>query len=75
MPQLYAKLQKQVVKLSMKEIWQKRLDRFMQEHEGYLSKEDLAKYEGEWVEPISTNYKERYDVWEILARMGKDSSR
>ena len=41
-----------------------KIDRFMQEHEGYLSKEDLAKYEVEWVEPISTNYK-GYDVWEI----------
>jgi len=31
---------------------------------GYLSGEDLAAYEPEWVEPICINYR-GYDVWEI----------
>ncbi len=31
---------------------------------GYLSKEDLAGYQPEWVEPISVNYR-GYDVFEI----------
>ena len=37
---------------------------FIQKHGGFLTKEDLANYQPEWVEPISTNYK-GYDVWEI----------
>lgn len=41
-----------------------KIDHFMKEHDGYLTKEDLAKFEVEWVDPISTNYK-GYDVWEI----------
>ncbi|MFC3880997.1 gamma-glutamyltransferase [Algoriphagus namhaensis] len=40
------------------------MDAFMKKHEGYLSYEDLAKHEGEWVEPVSTNYR-GYDVWEL----------
>jgi gamma-glutamyltranspeptidase/glutathione hydrolase len=31
---------------------------------GYLSYEDLASHTGEWVEPVSTNYR-GYDVWEL----------
>jgi gamma-glutamyltranspeptidase / glutathione hydrolase len=31
---------------------------------GFLTKEDLASYQAEWVDPISVNYK-GYDVWEI----------
>ena len=31
---------------------------------GYLTKEDLADYRAEWVEPIHINYR-GYDVWEI----------
>jgi gamma-glutamyltranspeptidase/glutathione hydrolase len=31
---------------------------------GFLSYEDLAAHRGEWVEPISTNYR-GYDVWEL----------
>lgn len=37
---------------------------FIQKHGGYLSKEDLAAYEAEWVDPISVHYK-GYDIWEI----------
>ncbi|MHA7131895.1 gamma-glutamyltransferase [Algoriphagus namhaensis] len=40
------------------------MDAFMKKHDGYLSYEDLAKHEGEWVEPVSTNYR-GYDVWEL----------
>ncbi|MHC0036488.1 gamma-glutamyltransferase [Pseudoneobacillus sp. C159] len=31
---------------------------------GFLTKEDLASYRAEWVDPISVHYK-GYDVWEI----------
>ncbi|MFC4818810.1 gamma-glutamyltransferase [Dokdonella ginsengisoli] len=31
---------------------------------GFLSYEDLAAHSGEWVEPVSTNYR-GYDVWEL----------
>jgi len=31
---------------------------------GFLSYEDMAAHKGEWVEPISTNYR-GYDVWEL----------
>ncbi len=41
-----------------------KIDDFMKKNKGFLSKEDLATYEPEWVTPISVNYK-GYDVWEI----------
>lgn len=31
---------------------------------GYLSYDDLAAHHGEWVEPVSSNYR-GYDVWEL----------
>ncbi|MBO9739800.1 gamma-glutamyltransferase [Xanthomonas axonopodis pv. begoniae] len=31
---------------------------------GYLSYEDMASHQGEWVEPVSTNYR-GVDVWEL----------
>ena len=41
-----------------------KIDRFFREHGGYLRKEDLAAYQPEWVEPISTDY-HGYTVCEI----------
>lgn len=38
--------------------------RYMQENGGYLAYEDLAEHRGEWVEPVSVNYR-GYDVWEL----------
>jgi len=37
---------------------------FIQEQGGFLSYEDLANHDSEWVEPVSTNYR-GYDVWEL----------
>ena len=42
----------------------RRMAEFMKAHGGYLSYEDLASHHGEWVEPVSTNYR-GYDVWEL----------
>ena len=40
------------------------IDTYMKNNGGFLAYEDLAAHEGEWVEPISTNYR-GYDVWEL----------
>lgn len=37
---------------------------FSKEHGGFLSAEDLAEHQAEWVDPIKVNYR-GYDVWEI----------
>lgn len=37
---------------------------YAQKTGGYLTKEDLASHQAEWVDPISVNYR-GYDVWEI----------
>ena len=37
---------------------------FSQATGGFISKEDLANYRAEWVEPLHTEYR-GYDVWEI----------
>ena len=37
---------------------------YVQKHEGYLSYEDLASHQSEWVEPVSVNYR-GYDLWEL----------
>ncbi|NJB85335.1 gamma-glutamyltranspeptidase/glutathione hydrolase [Lewinella marina] len=37
---------------------------FIQQQGGYLSEEDLAAHQSEWVEPVSVNYR-GYDVWEL----------
>jgi gamma-glutamyltranspeptidase/glutathione hydrolase len=41
-----------------------RIDAFSKKYSGFLSKEDLAAYEPEWVNVISAHYR-GYDVWEI----------
>lgn len=41
-----------------------KIDAFFKAHNGFLTKEDLAAYRPEWVEPISVNYR-GYDVWEL----------
>ena len=41
-----------------------KMDDFMKQHGGFLSAQDLATYEPEWVQPVSVNYR-GYDVWEI----------
>ncbi|WP_260682079.1 gamma-glutamyltransferase family protein [Alkalicoccobacillus porphyridii] len=40
------------------------IDAFFKKHQGHLTKEDLAAYQPEWVEPIKSDYK-GYEVWEI----------
>ncbi len=40
------------------------IDAYFKAHDGYLSYEDMATHRGEWVEPVSTNYR-GYDVWEL----------
>jgi len=37
---------------------------FMKEQGGFLTYEDLASHNSEWVKPVSTNYR-GYDVWEL----------
>jgi gamma-glutamyltranspeptidase/glutathione hydrolase len=37
---------------------------FIQDQGGFLTYEDLANFNSEWVEPVSTNYR-GYDVWEL----------
>ncbi|WP_251551918.1 gamma-glutamyltransferase [Neobacillus muris] len=37
---------------------------FSERYNGFISKEDLAGFRSEWVEPIKVNYR-GYDVWEI----------
>ena len=37
---------------------------YFKANDGYLSYEDLAAHTGEWVEPVSTNYR-GFDVWEL----------
>ncbi|MCC5855737.1 MAG: gamma-glutamyltransferase [Idiomarina sp.] len=37
---------------------------FVQEHGGFLSYDDMAAHQSEWVQPVSTNYR-GYDLWEL----------
>ena len=40
------------------------IGRYIKEQGGYLSFEDFAAHRGEWVEPVSINYR-GYDIWEL----------
>jgi gamma-glutamyltranspeptidase/glutathione hydrolase len=40
------------------------IDAYFKANDGFLSYDDLATHHGEWVEPVSTNYR-GYDVWEL----------
>lgn len=42
----------------------KRIEEHMKEVGGFLTAADLAKHHGEWVDPVSTDYR-GYDVWEL----------
>lgn len=42
----------------------RKIDAYIAEHGGFLSYEDLAQHESEWVAPLSTNYR-GYDVYEL----------
>ncbi len=42
----------------------KTIAEYMQANGGFLSYDDMASHQGEWVEPVSTNYR-GYDVWEL----------
>lgn len=41
-----------------------KIDAFSKKYNAFLSKEDLADYKAEWVDPIKVHYR-GYDVWEI----------
>ena len=40
------------------------IDAYFRAQKGFLRKDDLAAHRGEWVEPVSTNYR-GVDVWEL----------
>jgi gamma-glutamyltranspeptidase/glutathione hydrolase len=40
------------------------IDAYFKANGGFLSYEDMASHHGEWVEPVSANYR-GYDVWEL----------
>ena len=40
------------------------IDAYFKANDGFLSYADLASHRGEWVEPVSANYR-GYDVWEL----------
>lgn len=40
------------------------IDAYFRAHDGFLRYEDLAAHAGNWVEPVSTNYR-GFDVWEL----------
>ena len=41
-----------------------KIGEYMTAQGGYLSAEDLARHESEWVDPVSSSYR-GYDVWEL----------
>jgi gamma-glutamyltranspeptidase/glutathione hydrolase len=42
----------------------RKIEAYMKEKGGLLSRKDLAAHQSEWVEPVSVNYR-GYDVWEL----------
>ncbi len=40
------------------------IDAYFKANDGFLSYDDLAAHQGEWVEPVSANYR-GFDVWEL----------
>lgn len=42
----------------------KTIDSYMKKHGGYLSYEDLASHQSEWVEPVAIDYR-GYKLWEL----------
>jgi gamma-glutamyltranspeptidase/glutathione hydrolase len=42
----------------------RRIADYLKRQGGYLGVDDLAEHRGEWVEPVSVNYR-GYDVWEL----------
>ncbi len=42
----------------------KTIDAYMKKHGGFLSYDDLASHQSEWIEPVSVNYR-GYDIWEL----------
>ncbi len=40
------------------------IETYIRENGGFLSYEDLAAHQSEWVEPVSSNYR-GYDVWQL----------
>lgn len=42
----------------------RRIDAFMQRHDGFLRYEDLAAHQSDWVDPVSTDYR-GFTVWEL----------
>lgn len=42
----------------------RKIDSFMKKVGGFLSYEDFAAHESEWVDPVSINYR-GYDIWEL----------
>ncbi len=42
----------------------KTIDAFMRSHGGFITYDDMARHNSEWVEPVSSSYR-GYDVWEL----------
>ena len=40
------------------------IDQYMQKNGGFLEYEDMSSHKGDWIEPVSTNYR-GYEVWQL----------